>query len=50
MALWFVWILWQSRRKTAGQSSSSFRAHGLPWKPTTSGLVVPLSGSPFFKG
>lgn len=50
MALWFVWILWQSRRKTVTSSSSQFRSNGLPWKPTVSGLVVPSSGSPFFKG
>lgn len=51
MALWFVWILWQSRRRTVSDASDKFNAHGLPWKPTNSGLLVPTSGaSPFFRG
>lgn len=50
MALWFVWILWQSRRKTVDTASTSFKAHALPWKPTNTGLLVPSNGSPFFKG
>lgn len=51
MALWFVWILWQTRRKTVTDSSKNFRSHGLPWKPTNSGLMVPANGaSPFYRG
>lgn len=50
MAVWFCWVLWQSRRKTVDTASTSFRAHSLPWKPTTSGLLLPTGGSPFYKG
>lgn len=50
MALWFVWILWQSRRKTVEDSSTNFVCHGLPWKPMNSGLIVPTTGSPFYQG
>jgi hypothetical protein len=50
MALWFVWILWQSRRKTVAEASSAFQSHGLPWQPMQSGLLVPTVGSPFFRG
>lgn len=51
MALWFVWIVWQSRRKAVDLASTNFRSHGLPWKPMNSGLLVPAGGgSPFFQG
>jgi hypothetical protein len=50
MALWFVWILWQSRRRTVEESSAAFTSHGLPWRPMNSGILVPTSGSPFFQG
>ena len=52
MALWFVWILWQTRRRTVESAAPAFRTHGLPWKPMNSGLLVPAGagGSPFFRG
>lgn len=51
MAIWFPWIVWQSRRKAVDTASNTFRCHGLPWKPTSSGLIVPPGGaSPFYRG
>lgn len=51
MALWFVWIVWQSRRKAVDYASTKFTSHGLPWTPMNSGLLVPAGGgSPFFRG
>lgn len=49
MALWFVWCVWQARRRTVSTSSANFKADGLPWKPTESGLMIPTSASPFYK-
>jgi hypothetical protein len=43
MALWFGWIWWTSLR-TAGtdkQASQSFNMGGLPFTPTSTGLLVP---------
>lgn len=49
MALWFVWILWMSRRKLQAVTSKSFNGDKLPWKPTRTGLLVPNVGaSPFY--
>jgi len=51
MAMWFVWILWQSRRRAHPEAGTTFRSGGLPWKPTeSSGLLVPAGASPFFGG
>lgn len=51
MALWFVWIVWQSRRKMHLASSADIQMHGLPWKPMDTGLFVPATGrSPFYQG
>jgi hypothetical protein len=51
MALWFVWCVWQARRKEVDTASENFNAHGLPWKPMQSGLLVPAGGaSPFYRG
>lgn len=50
MTLWFVWILWQSRRRTHPASGTTFKTNGLPWKPTTTGLLIPAGSSPFFGG
>ena len=50
MATWFVWILWQARRRSHPVSGSTFKSHGLPWKPTNTGLLIPVSGSPVFGG
>lgn len=51
MALWFVWIVWQSRRKAVDHATTNFRSDSLPWKPTNSGLLVPTGGgSPFYRG
>ena len=44
MALWFVWILWRSRWKTANPSlgnPDAWRRDGLPYSGTRSGLVLP---------
>lgn len=50
MALWFVWVVWQSRRKVVDEARTNFVSDALPWKPTTSGLLVPAGGaSPFYK-
>ena len=51
MALWFVWIVWQSRRKLHLSGATDIQMHGLPWKPMQSGLLVSTSGrSPFYRG
>lgn len=50
MSLWFVWIVWQSRRRTHPAAGSTFKSQGLPWKPTNTGLLIPTSSSPFFGG
>jgi hypothetical protein len=50
MAMWFPWIVWQQRRRTHPVSGATFKAHGLPWKPTNTGLLVPTGGSPLFGG
>ncbi len=45
MALWFVWILWRSRWKTANPSMGNpdaWRRDGLPYSGTRSGLVLPI--------
>lgn len=49
MALWFIWCVWQARRRTVSTSTANFKADRLPWKPTESGLMVPTSASPFYK-
>ena len=50
MALWFPWVVWQSRRKVVDQASTNFTSAPLPWKPTSSGILVPAGGaSPFYK-
>lgn len=44
MALWFVWILWQQRWKSAvapERSADAFKRKGLPWDGTRAGLVIP---------
>lgn len=45
MALWFVWMLWQSRRKSlAGVGSSTesgFRRQTVGWRVNERGLIVP---------
>lgn len=50
MALWFPWILWQSRRRTVATAKPNFRSHGLPWRPTSTGLLVSSGASPFYGG
>lgn len=50
MAFWFGWILWQMRRKTSAVDAESFRTSGVSWATTSHGLVVPTTGSPFYKG
>ena len=49
MALWFVWMLWQSRRKSlAGVGSSSgqgFKTRGSSWIMNDKGLVIPSKGA-----
>lgn len=45
MALWFVWILWQSRWKRTNQSSGNtetLKRQGVPWRGTKSGLIIPV--------
>jgi hypothetical protein len=43
MALWFGWIWWTTLRTNQPkvEASSAFSMHGLPFKPTNSGLMVP---------
>ena len=51
MALWFVWIVWQSRRKMHLSGAADIQMHGLPWTPMQTGLLIPTSGrSPFYQG
>lgn len=49
MALWFVWMLWQSRRKSlAGVGSDrgqGFTTRGASWTMSDQGLVVPTKGA-----
>jgi hypothetical protein len=44
MALWFAWILWQSRRRERpnADKESTFKREGLPYGRTASGLIVPV--------
>lgn len=48
MSEWFVWILWQSRRRNHLAAGTNFKGSGLPWTPTTSGLLLPAGASPFY--
>ena len=45
MALWFCWILWQSRYKRATEQSDAdgWKRDGLPWKRTDMGLILPAA-------
>lgn len=40
MSLWFAWRLWLRRRKTLESSTKDFATKGLPWSPTTGGIVI----------
>lgn len=44
MALWFCWIMWRERMKKpveGKRSHQGFRRDGLPYAPTSSGLLLP---------
>lgn len=41
MALWFGWIWWTSLRTNQTATQSSFTMGGLPFTPTSAGLLVP---------
>lgn len=40
MQTWFAWRLWLGRRKVVSADAAGFNTRGLPWKPTTGGLVM----------
>lgn len=45
MTLWFGWLLWRQRSKEAVDArpnTAQWRRSGVPWKPTQSGLLVPI--------
>jgi hypothetical protein len=44
MAFWFLWIWWTELRTNVVdyQASSAFNRAGLPYRPTGSGLLVPV--------
>lgn len=42
MALWFGWILWRERRGSEFFTSDQFNFSGMPYRPTNSGLIVPI--------
>jgi hypothetical protein len=45
MALWFVWILWRSRWKSADSqvnNPQSWRRSGVPYTKTNTGLIIPV--------
>ena len=47
MALWFVWMLWRSRRKSleglGSTSGSGFQRQTMGWNISASGLMIPGS-------
>ena len=42
MALWFGWILWRERRGSEHFNPDQFSFSGMPYRPTNTGLIVPL--------
>lgn len=49
MALWFAWILWQSRHKRAPDETEKrdgWRVQGVPWQTMSSGLILPVGARP----
>ena len=44
VCLWFNWTVWRERRRSIideAQREEPIRRHALPWKPTSSGLLIP---------
>lgn len=47
MALWFGWILWRSRWKQRPDvQPAGFQRRNMPWRPTRSGLILPVGARP----
>jgi hypothetical protein len=47
MALWFVWILWQSRWKRQPEEvTETAITRGVPWSGTKTDLIVPIGARP----
>lgn len=45
MALWFGWILWRERRGSENFDPSQFSFAGMPYRPTYTGLIVPIGAA-----
>ena len=49
MALWFVWIVWRQRWKSADAivgNADTFKRQGIPWRGTKTGLILPIGVRP----